>query len=105
MHSSRLPPPPAAPRAGSLRTGAFRALCMICGFALMRRLSCWSRTWRDFDVWPDPRAVGLAFLVNDSNIQHAEDMASSVLGFMPLIAVFLVFQRQIVEGIATTGSK
>jgi multiple sugar transport system permease protein len=47
--------------------------------------------------------VGLASLVNNSNIQYAEVMASSVLGFLPLIAVFLVFQRQITQGIATTG--
>jgi multiple sugar transport system permease protein len=49
--------------------------------------------------------VGLASLLNNSNIQYAEVMASSVLGFLPLIAVFLVFQRQITEGIATTGIK
>ncbi|BBA98909.1 putative binding-protein-dependent transport systems inner membrane component [Actinacidiphila reveromycinica] len=49
--------------------------------------------------------VGLASLVNPSNIQYAEVMASSVLGFLPLIAVFLVFQRQIVQGVATTGLK
>ena len=47
--------------------------------------------------------VGLASLVSPSNIQYAEVMASSVLGFLPLVAVFLVFQRQIVQGIATTG--
>ncbi|WP_405753395.1 carbohydrate ABC transporter permease [Streptomyces sp. NBC_01020] len=49
--------------------------------------------------------VGLASLVNNSNIQYAEVMASSVLGFLPLIAVFLVFQRRIVQGVATTGIK
>jgi multiple sugar transport system permease protein len=49
--------------------------------------------------------VGLSSLVNPSNIQYAEVMASSVLGFLPLIAVFLVFQRQITQGIATTGIK
>ncbi|WP_037570151.1 carbohydrate ABC transporter permease [Phaeacidiphilus oryzae] len=47
--------------------------------------------------------VGLASLVNNSNIQYAEVMASSVLGFLPLIAVFLIFQRQITQGVATTG--
>jgi multiple sugar transport system permease protein len=49
--------------------------------------------------------VGLASLVSNSNIQYAEVMASSVLGFLPLIAVFLVFQRQVTQGIATTGIK
>jgi multiple sugar transport system permease protein len=30
-------------------------------------------------------------------------MASSVLGILPLLAVFLVLQRQIVQGVAQTG--
>lgn len=70
-------------------------------------------SWNSF-LWPllvlnqtksQTIPVGLASLVNNSNIQYAEIMASSVLGFLPLIAVFLVFQRQIVQGIATTGIK
>jgi multiple sugar transport system permease protein len=32
-------------------------------------------------------------------------MASAVLGAIPLVAVFLMFQRHIVEGIAGTGLK
>jgi multiple sugar transport system permease protein len=70
-------------------------------------------SWNSF-LWPllvlnqtksQTIPVGLASLVNTSNIQYAEVMASSVLGFLPLVAVFLVFQRQIVQGIATTGIK
>ncbi|MFS4093551.1 carbohydrate ABC transporter permease [Streptomyces sp. AF1A] len=70
-------------------------------------------TWNSF-LWPllvlnqtksQTIPVGLASLVSNSNIQYAEVMASSVLGFLPLIAVFLVFQRQIVQGVATTGIK
>ncbi len=49
--------------------------------------------------------VGLASLISPSNIQYAEVMASSVLGFLPLVAVFLLFQRQISQGVATTGIK
>lgn len=70
-------------------------------------------TWNSF-LWPllvlnqtksQTIPVGLASLISNTNIQYAEVMASSVLGFLPLIAVFLVFQRQIVQGIATTGIK
>lgn len=70
-------------------------------------------SWNSF-LWPllvlgqtksQTIPVGLASLVSNSNIQYAEVMASSVLGFLPLVAVFLVFQRRIVEGIATTGIK
>ena len=32
-------------------------------------------------------------------------MASAILGLIPLLAVFLVFQRQIVQGVASTGIK
>jgi multiple sugar transport system permease protein len=32
-------------------------------------------------------------------------MASAVLGALPLLTVFLFFQRRIVEGIAGTGLK
>jgi multiple sugar transport system permease protein len=32
-------------------------------------------------------------------------MASAVLGALPLLVVFLLFQRRIVEGVATTGIK
>jgi len=38
-----------------------------------------------------------------SAIQYAETMASSVPGFLPLLAVFLLLQRQIVQGVANTG--
>ncbi len=49
--------------------------------------------------------VGLSGLVGGSANQYAEVMASSVLGILPLLAVFLLFQRQIVQGVAQTGLK
>ncbi len=49
--------------------------------------------------------VGLSGLVGGSANQYAEVMASSVLGILPLLAVFLLFQRQIVQGVAQTGIK
>jgi multiple sugar transport system permease protein len=32
-------------------------------------------------------------------------MASAVLGVLPLLVVFILFQRRIVEGVSTTGLK
>jgi multiple sugar transport system permease protein len=70
-------------------------------------------TWNSF-LWPllvmtqtksQTIPVGLASLVGSSAIQYAEVMASSVLGFLPLLAVFLLAQRQIVQGVANTGIK
>ena len=49
--------------------------------------------------------VGLSSLVGGSAIQYAETMASAVLGILPLLAVFLVLQRQIAQGVANTGIK
>jgi multiple sugar transport system permease protein len=49
--------------------------------------------------------VGLATVQGSFGIRYADTMASAVLGAIPLVAVFLLFQRNIVEGIAGTGLK
>jgi multiple sugar transport system permease protein len=49
--------------------------------------------------------VGLATVQGTYGIRYADVMASSILGGLPLLAVFLLFQRRIVEGIAGTGLK
>ena len=49
--------------------------------------------------------VGLATVQGAFGIRYADTMASAILGAVPLVAVFLLFQRNIVEGIAGTGLK
>jgi multiple sugar transport system permease protein len=49
--------------------------------------------------------LGLFTVSGAFGIHYAEFMASTVLGGLPLLIVFLVFQRQIVAGLATTGLK
>ncbi len=49
--------------------------------------------------------VGLQGLIGGAAIQYAETMASAVLGILPLLAVFLILQRQIAQGVANTGIK
>jgi len=49
--------------------------------------------------------VGLSGLIGGAAIQYAETMASAVLGILPLLAVFLLLQRQITQGVANTGIK
>jgi multiple sugar transport system permease protein len=49
--------------------------------------------------------VGLATVQGSFGIRYADTMASAILGAVPLVAVFLLFQRHIVEGIAGTGLK
>ncbi len=69
--------------------------------------------WNDF-LWPlltltntkiMTLPVGLSQVSSAFGIMYAEIMASAVLGALPLIVVFLLFQRRISEGIATTGIK
>ncbi len=49
--------------------------------------------------------VGLSGLLGSTAISQSEVMASAVLGLLPLLVVFLVAQRQIVQGVASTGIK
>lgn len=47
--------------------------------------------------------VGLQTVISAYGVQYAQVMAQAVLAALPLIIVFLIFQRQIVKGVATTG--
>lgn len=67
--------------------------------------------WNNF-LWPfivinDPNLmtlpVGLQTVISAYGLKYAQNMAMAVLGALPLIVVFLFFQRQIIKGIATTG--
>jgi multiple sugar transport system permease protein len=49
--------------------------------------------------------VGLATVQGSYGIRYADTMASAILGALPLVLIFLFFQRRIVEGIAGTGLK
>jgi multiple sugar transport system permease protein len=70
-------------------------------------------SWNNF-IWPfvivtntDMMTipVGLATVQSSYGLRYADIMASAVLGGLPLLIVFLFFQRQIVQGIASTGLK
>lgn len=47
--------------------------------------------------------VGLATIRNAFGVQYAQTMASAILAALPLLIVFMIFQRQIVKGFATSG--
>ncbi|WP_446663735.1 carbohydrate ABC transporter permease [Flexivirga sp. B27] len=49
--------------------------------------------------------VGMATVSGGFGLLYAQLMATAVLGALPLLVVFLLFQRQIVQGIAGTGIK
>ena len=70
-------------------------------------------TWNNL-LWPllaltNPKLmtipVGLATVQGTFGLRNADIMASAILGALPLILLFLFFQRRIVEGIAGTGLK
>ena len=67
--------------------------------------------WNNF-LWPfiitnSPELmtipVGLGTVKNAYGVQYAQSMASAVIGALPLLIVFVLFQRHIVRGFATTG--
>ncbi|MBO0801778.1 MAG: carbohydrate ABC transporter permease [Nocardiopsaceae bacterium] len=71
----------------------------------------WS--WNNF-LWPFLSATstsmmtipaGIGTVVSGVGIMNALQMASAVLASLPLVLVFLLGQRQIVEGVAGTGLK
>jgi multiple sugar transport system permease protein len=47
--------------------------------------------------------VGLQTVISAYGVQYSQVMAQAVLAAIPLIIVFMIFQRQIVKGVATTG--
>lgn len=68
-------------------------------------------SWNNF-LWPfiitnSPELmtipVGLGTVKNAYGVQYAQGMASAVIGALPLLIVFVLFQRHIVRGFATTG--
>jgi multiple sugar transport system permease protein len=70
-------------------------------------------TWNDL-LWPlvaltNPDImtvpVGLATVGGTFQQNYADTMAAAILGALPLVLLFLFFQRRIVEGIAGTGLK
>ena len=72
----------------------------------------WS--WNEHLLWPllvltnpkpNNRRVGLATVQGSCRPGSADVMASALLGGLPLVLVFLLFQRDIVEGITGTGLK
>jgi multiple sugar transport system permease protein len=70
-------------------------------------------TWNNL-LWPllvlnSPKLmtipVGIATVQGAYGIRYADTMASSILAALPLLLLFLFFQRRMIEGIANTGLK
>lgn len=69
--------------------------------------------WNDFSlplvVLTDQRMytiqLGLNLLKDPYNIQWTNVMAIALISLLPMLAIFVLFQRQFVQGIASTGLK
>ncbi|SDE44801.1 carbohydrate ABC transporter permease [Glycomyces harbinensis] len=70
-------------------------------------------SWNNF-LWPllvanDPSImtlpVGLGVVAGGYGLLYAQNMAAAVLGALPLLIVFMLFQKQIVKGVAGVGLK
>jgi multiple sugar transport system permease protein/fructooligosaccharide transport system permease protein len=69
--------------------------------------------WSDF-MWPlivatdesiQTVQVGIQYLFTDNNIQYGQIMAALTLTTIPVILIFLFFQRYYVQGITSSGVK
>lgn len=51
----------------------------------------------------DAAVTALQTVISAYGVVYSQQMAQAVLAALPLILVFLVFQRQIIKGVATSG--
>ncbi|MCB2295049.1 carbohydrate ABC transporter permease [Clostridium algoriphilum] len=52
-----------------------------------------------------PLAAGLASLQGQYSTHYEQIMAGSMIGIWPMLLIFIIFQKQFIKGIASTGSK
>jgi alpha-1,4-digalacturonate transport system permease protein len=69
--------------------------------------------WNDY-VWPliaisDPDKYTLQLAISNFSGEYAVDwnsmLAMSTISMVPMLIIFLIFQRQFVQGTATSGMK
>ena len=70
-------------------------------------------TWKDL-MWPIivnssinkmTLSAGLAMLIGEHTTYYEQVMAGAVISVVPMVIIFMIFQKQFVEGIAQTGLK
>lgn len=80
---------------------------IISAVAIFVFIGAWNNFLLPFIVTNDPALmtlpVGLQTVTPGYGVVYALRMAQAVLAALPLILVFVLFQRQIIRGIATTG--
>lgn len=100
---------------GASRWRVYWQICMPLSRAAIAAVAIFTFviSWNNF-IWPfivitgnDMMTipVGLATVQTSYGIRYAQIMASAILACLPVLIVFIFFQRQIVQGIAGTGLK
>ena len=73
----------------------------------------WVFTWNRF-IWPLVVAnskrlytmqLGLAYFQQQFDIEYRATLAASVICMLPVMIAFMIFRRQIIEGITMSGMK
>ena len=80
---------------------------ILAAVAIFVFIGAWNNFLWPFIVTTDPQfmtlPVGLSTVKNAYGVQYAQNMASAMIAALPLLVVFMLFQRRIVQGVATTG--
>ncbi|PWI13044.1 sugar ABC transporter permease [Streptomyces sp. Act143] len=80
---------------------------MLSAVAIFVFIGAWNNFLWPFVATSDPGLmtlpVGITSVKDAYGVQYAQSMASAVLAALPLVVVFLFFQRHIVKSVATTG--
>lgn len=81
----------------------------LAAFGIFSFLWNWNDFFRPLIFLSSPESWTLTLVLNQLRGQYATDwslvMAGSTIAVLPILIVFVLFQRQIIEGIATTGLK
>ena len=52
-----------------------------------------------------PLSAGLATLVGDKNTDYPVMMAASLMAMAPVLILFILLQRRVIDGLASSGLK
>ncbi|WP_203567626.1 carbohydrate ABC transporter permease [Aestuariimicrobium ganziense] len=82
---------------------------VIAAMSIVTFVGVWNNLMLPLFVLTNPRLmtipVGLATVQGSFGQRVSDIQASSILGALPLVILFLIFQRQVVEGVAGSGLK
>jgi len=82
---------------------------VISAMAIVTFVGVWNNLILPLFVLSNPKLmtipVGLATVQGSYGLRYSDIQASTILGALPVIILFLLFQRRIIQGIAGTGLK